>query len=98
VQAKSDSIFDSPHELRVRWRGHGGKMSGSSFTVYREHAAERELKASAVAPGPDGVGEGRGLRAALHADTGKCIGHEPFTEPGIHWPQQQVGVRSPHEI
>jgi hypothetical protein len=79
MNADSDPVLEAPHELRVSWRRHGGQVAGSRFSIYGEHAAERELHSTAIAPGADGVGEPCRLGAAFHADPGKRVGHEAFT-------------------
>ena len=91
------TVFESPHELRVCWRRNGGKLAAASFTVYRQHSSQRELKSAPVTPRSDSVCEARRLGAALHPDSGKSVGHETLAEPGVDRPEHQVGVRGPDE-
>jgi len=69
MDTDSDAELDPPHELGIRWRRNGREVSGACLTVYRQHSAQRELKAATVAPGPDCVREPKWLRAALHSDS-----------------------------
>jgi hypothetical protein len=94
----ADSVLDAAHELRVSWRRHGGQVAGSRFSIHREHAAKRELHSPAIAPGADGVRKPRGLGAAFQTDAGEGVGHEALAEPGIDRPEQQISVRSPHQV
>lgn len=98
MKSDTDAVFDSANELRV-CRGRGrGEMAGPYFAVDRQESAEGQLKSTSVAPGADGVGERRGLRAALQPKAGKAVGHEAFPKSGIDGPEEQVSVGRPDKV
>jgi hypothetical protein len=98
MKADAYPVLDAADELRVSWRRHGGEVAGSRFSIYGEHAAERQLHPPAKAPGPDCVGEPRGLGGAFQTDPGKRVGHEALAKSGIDRPEQQISVCSPHQV
>jgi hypothetical protein len=78
MEPNTNAILDAAHELGVRWRCNGCEVSGAGLSVYRQHAPQRQLKSTTVAPRPNGVREAHGLRAAEHPDSGKRVRHEAF--------------------
>jgi hypothetical protein len=85
MEANTDAILDAAHELRVRWRCNRCEVTGAGFSVYGQHAPQRQLESTTVAPGPNGVREAHGLRAAQHPDSGKRVRHEAFAQAGVDW-------------
>jgi hypothetical protein len=98
MNANPHAILDSPHKLRVCVGGWRGEVAPAGFAIHREHAAQRQLKASTVTPGADRVGEINRLRAALHADPPKRVWHEALAEAGVDGTEHQIGIGRPNQI
>ena len=92
-----DAILEPSHELRVRTSRDAARRRDLTSPFTESILPEGELKSAAVTPGADGIGEGRRFRGALHADPGKCVGHEALAKPGVDRTEHQVCVGGPDE-
>jgi hypothetical protein len=73
-------------------------MPGSNLTVYGEKSPQSQLEPAAIAPGADGICKTSRFGAALEAESAERIGHESLAQPRIHGAEDEVCVRSPHEV
>jgi hypothetical protein len=98
MKSNSDAILNSANELGIDHRCRRGQMAGSGFAIDRQQATERELNSASVTPGSDGIGERRGLCAALESEATKSVGHDAFAKSGVDGTENKIGVGRPDQV
>jgi hypothetical protein len=98
MKSNSHAILDPANELGIDHGCRRGQVAGSGFAIDRQESTECELNSASVTPGSDGIGEGRGLCAALESEPTKRIGHDAFSESGIDGSEDEIGVCRPDQV
>jgi hypothetical protein len=98
VEGDSNPVFDSADKLGIGGIRRCRQVPGTGFAVDGEQAPQRQLEATTIAPGADGIGKADWLGAAFHSYSAEGVGHEALAKPGVDRSQHQIRIGRPNKI